>query len=381
MAPRVLSIYSSTPETREGASPIPMTKSTGVRLQAKRERERLRAERPYRLPNPLAKHGGHFGRTVDAFCHVEKLLQGGAVYLRKLGDPSETFTKKELQEAWTFQQLEDAVPRFEAQVMASSETELNEMGERIRSGFNRTRSNDTNKFKGEILCWIGRPGEPLDPTLRRDVKTNRGFRSDSTGRLLCPSHMDWSDPRVRNQLRSRGILLHDGELPIFLWAGYQYDSENFWKGLLRSTILVWAFKFVFTSPSSVKGKTKRTRASNSRIHGMTCVTPASIVYIAMQVYFALSSSEVFSSTASYQSYPSVRPCEEEIFYKSLLDLLYNEEESTEVADLLTWWDQQIFGSRGDSGERAAPAREEAALAKIQEKRLTLQTILAVASQA
>jgi len=44
-----------------------------------------------------------------------------------------------------------------------------------------------------------------------------------------------------------------------------------------------AYKHIFTSPSSVEKETKATRSGNARIHGMTKVTPASIVYIATQV--------------------------------------------------------------------------------------------------
>ena len=44
-----------------------------------------------------------------------------------------------------------------------------------------------------------------------------------------------------------------------------------------------AYKHVFTSPSSVDSdETKATKSGNARIHGMSSVTPASIIYIATQ---------------------------------------------------------------------------------------------------
>lgn len=43
------------------------------------------------------------------------------------------------------------------------------------------------------------------------------------------------------------------------------------------------FKHIFTSPSSVEKEARATRSGNARIHGMTCVTRASIAYIATQV--------------------------------------------------------------------------------------------------
>lgn len=43
-----------------------------------------------------------------------------------------------------------------------------------------------------------------------------------------------------------------------------------------------AYKFIFTSPSSVEKEAKATRSGNARIHGMTRVTPASIAYASTQ---------------------------------------------------------------------------------------------------
>ena len=44
-----------------------------------------------------------------------------------------------------------------------------------------------------------------------------------------------------------------------------------------------AFKHIFMSPSSVEKETKATRSGNARVHGMTQVTAASLVYAATQV--------------------------------------------------------------------------------------------------
>jgi len=47
--------------------------------------------------------------------------------------------------------------------------------------------------------------------------------------------------------------------------------------------MIQAYKYVFTSPSSVDKEPKATRSGNARIHGMTQVTLPSIAYIATQV--------------------------------------------------------------------------------------------------
>lgn len=101
------------------------------------------------------------------------------------------------------------------------------------------------------------------------------------------------------------MIVSGDQWPIFLYAGERYDEEDPWAGLFKSEVLLsvstfyffdichmatnrcsliyQAYKYVFTSPSSVDNHAKSTRSGNARIHGMTCVTRASIAYIATQV--------------------------------------------------------------------------------------------------
>lgn len=94
---------------------------------------------------------------------------------------------------------------------------------------------------------------------------------------------------------------------------------------------------------------KATRSGNARIHGMTRVTPASIAYIATQVWnlnvlivfahtlvqvrFALSSSSVFSRTDM--------ATDSERFYNSVLQYFEDVDEKEEVDKLLGWWNRYV----------------------------------------
>lgn len=120
---------------------------------------------------------------------------------------------------------------------------------------------------------------------------------------------------------------------------------------LMSSYAKQAFKHVFLSPTLATRDSKAVRLGNARIHGMKQVTRASIAYIAMQVSslvivlcihklimndnlqtrFALSSTSVFSWTDPVSD--STR------FYTSVLDLLDEPEEQSEVNDLLQWWNR------------------------------------------
>lgn len=64
---------------------------------------------------------------------------------------------------------------------------------KIQKGASSARSDDTKSLKGVIIDWIAPPDGPLDPPLARNVKIGRGFHHESTGALLCPAGLDWSD--------------------------------------------------------------------------------------------------------------------------------------------------------------------------------------------
>src|ERR1700722_3620500 len=109
--------------------------------------------------------------------------------------------------------------------------------------------------------------------------------------------------RIKEKLRSGELLVPGDQWPVFLYSDYNYDPKDPWNGLFRSSILVkvrlvsltdaylfivmQAYKFVFTLPSSVEQESKATRSSNAWIHGMTHVTLGSIAYIATQVHFTI----------------------------------------------------------------------------------------------
>lgn len=115
-----------------------------------------------------------------------------------------------------------------------------------------------------------------------------------------------------------------------------------------------AYKHIFTSPSSVDRIPKATRSGNARIHGMTCVTPASIAYVATQVRpsfavsprslswfyqarFALSSAAVFSRSDTIT--------DSERFYTSILELFDDIDEQQELQELVIWWNRYCLSPR------------------------------------
>ena len=63
----------------------------------------------------------------------------------------------------------------------------------IQKGVSSARSDDTKSLKSAVLDWITPRGQPLNPPLAWNIKTDRGFHHERTGALLCPAGVDWSN--------------------------------------------------------------------------------------------------------------------------------------------------------------------------------------------
>jgi hypothetical protein len=64
----------------------------------------------------------------------------------------------------------------------------------IQKGINASRADDTKGIKGTIIEWITPADQELIPRLHRKHKFDRGFQHDTTGALLCPAGVDWTNP-------------------------------------------------------------------------------------------------------------------------------------------------------------------------------------------
>ncbi|KAI0055415.1 hypothetical protein BV25DRAFT_1815634 [Artomyces pyxidatus] len=321
------------------------------------------------ISDPLVSYGRHFGRTVHALANVQALITNGLLRMGELSDsPDVFFTAEQRREHKVFDTLMQSVPGLEDRLMNGTEEDVAKIVELIQKGASSARSDDTKSVKGPILEWITPHGQHLTPPLSRNVKVDRGFHHERTGKLLCSAGLDWNNQEIKQRLKSGEVTIAGDQWPVFLYRDYQYDSEDPWKGLFQSSLLVKAFKHIFTSPSSVEKEPTATRAGNARIHGMTRVTPASIAYVATQVRFALSSSSIFSRTDTVT--------DSERFYNSVLELFEDPDEQNEVDDLLVWWNRQIFPSYSSAKRTIS---KDSALAKIRERRAAMKAAAASAS--
>ncbi|KAH6905254.1 hypothetical protein BKA70DRAFT_1049812, partial [Coprinopsis sp. MPI-PUGE-AT-0042] len=287
--------------------------------------------------DPLVHHGRHFGRTIQAFCRVQTLIKNGlsrSIQLRYGRIQEEDLTPSEHREQMIYEQMLALSPGLEERLCNGSEQDIFHVAELVQKGSAGARADDTKGLKGVILDWITPRGQSLQPPLMRNVKTDRGFYHPRTGELLCPIGVEWSNHEVRDGLRAGSLIVAGDQWPIFLYKEFKFNKNNVWDGLFRSSLLVSAFRHIFTSPSSVDREPRATRSGNARIHGMKKVTIPSLAYVATQVRFALSSSPTFSRTDLVT--------DSERFYGSVIEAFTEPLYHVQVKLLLNWWDAQIF---------------------------------------
>ncbi|KIM60338.1 hypothetical protein SCLCIDRAFT_26681, partial [Scleroderma citrinum Foug A] len=276
--------------------------------------------------DPLVHHGCHFGRAICSFCSMHTLLTNGIESMAEeldLGSLS-AIDQKELE---VFHELLRMVSGLEARLMTSSEDEVVQIADLIQKGINGACADDTKGMKSAVVDWITPKGQSLNPHILRNAKAGRGFNHECTGALLCPARLDWNNVEMQAKLMNGQIQVVGDQWPVFLYSDYVFfDLITI---LLQPNCRIQAFKHVFTSPSSMEQEPKVTRSGNARLHGMRSITKASIVYVATQVCFALTSTQVFSCTDLVT--------DSERFYNSITELLDETDEKDEVDQLLTWW--------------------------------------------
>ncbi|KAJ3550552.1 hypothetical protein NMY22_g398 [Coprinellus aureogranulatus] len=295
-------------------------------------------KRPTRT-DPLVSHGRHFGRTIHTFCRIFPLVKEGISreLQFKAGELRESdLSEQEHRERRIYLDLLRLVPGLSDRLLNSSEHEIHYVADMLSKGSLGARADDTKSLKSVIIDWITPPGGSLHPPLSRNVKTDRGFFHNATGELLCPATLDWADEEIQKQLKAGEIVVSGDNWPIFLYRDHTVNLDNPWEGLFQGTLLVSAYKHVFTCPSSVEQETRATRSGNAELHGMKSVTIASLAYIATLARFALGSSAVFSRND--------KTTDSERFYRSIIAFLESPSEKKEVDELLKWWNVRVFPS-------------------------------------
>ncbi|KAF7973006.1 hypothetical protein HWV62_16384 [Athelia sp. TMB] len=310
--------------------------------------------------------GRSLSRVVDLFFGPRELVQEADRRIEHLTAGGEAVFSAEQEARYkSYLELVNQVPLLK-HLLEQGESEPVQVllrNTQLKKGSDNARSDDTAKLKAAIVPWVDAAFGTSTPPLRSDSKFERGLDNDITGRLLCPGEYSWDDSITRNNIREghESYLVTAHSWPLFLYEDYTCDIEDVQKGLLKSPMLVKAFKYLFTSPSSAsedhtdaprpakraKNKHGATRTNVAGLIGLKNVTPRSIAYVAVQLRFAL------SNTTSWRlvdiDFSQVE------FYGAIVDFFESTPGPRTQANaekLLAWWNMQIFG-RGNGASKAS----------------------------
>ncbi|KAH7917779.1 hypothetical protein BV22DRAFT_984200, partial [Leucogyrophana mollusca] len=119
----------------------------------------------------------------------------------------------------------------------------------LEGGADGSQGDDTRHLKIAVTDWLEEETQLL---IKSTLKGDHGFYNDTIRVLLCPVDYDWSDPVTREHVRGfhPDCLVTASSWPTFLYEG-KFDANNPSKGLFKGKLLKQAFKYIFTSPSSV----------------------------------------------------------------------------------------------------------------------------------
>ncbi|KAG1840010.1 hypothetical protein C8R48DRAFT_621288 [Suillus tomentosus] len=237
--------------------------------------------------------------------------------------------------------LNHALPWFHPKASDMEYEDYTLMLKKLRQGADAARGDDTSKLKSLVADWVNRefnPNPPVDP----EDKHHRGFINDASGRLLCPTELDWNNPIVRAGIRDRadGYVVMEMSWPAFLYEKYSADQNNLEEGLFKGTLLLQAFKAIFTSPSSAKevageGDGADVIANNRR--AMKNFNSGKKVKTHLR--FALSSVTSWRSVDGDFDYIP--------FWQNIVDFFERppgRAAQRKVDQLLAWWTRKVFGT-------------------------------------
>ncbi|KAG1796518.1 hypothetical protein EV424DRAFT_1333896 [Suillus variegatus] len=236
--------------------------------------------------------------------------------------------------------LGNVVPWLHERTSELEYEEYVQMLKKLRQGADSARGDDTSKLKSLVPDWVNREFKP-NPLVDREDKHCRGFVHDVCGRLLCPTELDWQNPIVKAGIRDRvdGYIVTEMSWPIFLYEKYTADQNNLEQGLFKSTLLVQAFKAIFTSPSSAKDIDGDGDGANVIENNRRAQKDSSGKKVKTHLRFALSSVTSWRSVDGEFDYIQ--------FWRNIVDFFERAPgrvAQRNVSRLLTWWTRKVFGT-------------------------------------
>ncbi|TEB22872.1 hypothetical protein FA13DRAFT_1798459 [Coprinellus micaceus] len=213
----------------------------------------------------LTRLGRGIRKTIDLYADIDNLIILADAYEFSEGNPAlsdgedeedEEDAKAKAEEkllrkraATALKLLVSSVPNIDKALSNVEPQVLTVNLAQLQRGANDGRSEDTSNLRGPVGNWVSQL-QPSAPPLLSDDKAARGLQHDKCGELLSSVEHDWSDLEVRRKIRSYEAGYESSMFARALYAGYSGDPKNLEEGFLKSSMMVKAFKHIFTSPKS-----------------------------------------------------------------------------------------------------------------------------------
>ncbi|KAF7354506.1 hypothetical protein MVEN_01140000 [Mycena venus] len=262
-----------------------------------------------------------------------------------------------------YKELIRFVPAIRKALVEAEPDEMSEIVTALRHGVRNARSDDTKNLKAAVVPWLQTLFPEMDP-LDPDDRDDRGIYNEFLSRLLCPPEYDYSDEEIRVRIREGDpeYLVTAGSWWTGLYRDNQYDPLNPTKGLFENRLLIMVWKYIFTSPVSVKhtlaeiSENQPPRTSDKRqkrkerakasatpkrsvaaIIGLNRVSGRSIAYAAVQYRVAISDQHHWEENDGSFDYTE--------FYNNVVDYFEfppGPIAKLEVEQLLDGWNSLVF---------------------------------------
>ncbi|KAG1876134.1 hypothetical protein C8R48DRAFT_591681 [Suillus tomentosus] len=293
-----------------------------------------------RETNHYMSKGRAIRRIVTLFDTIEDMISENDRRC-DLGDEDNDVTLDQERLQLGYIVLNNTLPWFHSKASDMEYEDYTFMLKKLRQGADAARGDDTSKLKSLVADWVNRelkPNPPVDP----EDKHHRGFVNDACGRLLCPAELDWNDSTVRAGIRDRAAsyVVTEMSWPAFLYERYSADQDNLEEGLFKSTLLLQAFKAIFTSPSSAKevaGEGDGANVTENNRRAMKDFNSGKKVKTHLR--FALSSVTSWRSVDGDFDYVP--------FWQNIVDFFERppgRAAHRKVDQLLAWWTRKVFGT-------------------------------------
>ncbi|EJD40076.1 hypothetical protein AURDEDRAFT_127898 [Auricularia subglabra TFB-10046 SS5] len=244
------------------------------------------------------------------------------------------------------------VPELEQDLAECTKDRKHVIRHSLDRGHSLARSDNNGTLKKVVYLWIDRldlvPKDTTPPS--RVDKTALGFINPTTAKLLCPCKFNIDAPGIREGLEAN--RLKKKAFPLVFFADFKYDTASLETlcGLLRSVLLLWTYRHIFTGPSSAQSaKSLSTRKSNSELSGFTMATYESIAYAAVLLRSVLSATGRWSIRDGEFDYAEC--------YDDIVKVLHKECDPGEDGTpspagkaLMEFWNKSVFGTSGAPGE-------------------------------